>query len=83
MDYTPSGLAILDALNYPTLHTNDVDVSSDAIHHTLGVLATQAAAGNHTHASSRVHEVVMEYGSAFGSPSPIINSTGDDWVYSS
>lgn len=39
-----------DALNYATRHTNDIDASAIAIHHSLGTGASQAAAGDHAHA---------------------------------
>lgn len=51
--YTPSissNYAVLDATTYPDLHTNDTDTGG-GIHHTLGTGATQAAAGDHTHAA--------------------------------
>lgn len=36
-----------------TFHTNsDVDIRAEAIHHTLGVLPTQASPGDHTHDGS-------------------------------
>lgn len=47
-----SDRAAWDALNYSTRHTNDIDDSPIAIHHTLGTGADQAAAGNHAHAGS-------------------------------
>lgn len=46
--------AVWDADGYPLLHTNDADAAADALHHTLGTGANQAAAGNHTHTSSQV-----------------------------
>lgn len=46
--------AVWDADGYPLLHTNDSDAAADALHHTLGTGANQAAAGNHTHTSSQV-----------------------------
>lgn len=39
-----------NADGYPTLHTNDTNVSASSIHHTLGVGTLQAAPGNHVHA---------------------------------
>ena len=39
--------AVWDAKLYPDRHTNDADDSATAIHHTLGVEGTQAAAGDH------------------------------------
>lgn len=42
--------AVWDADGYPTLHANDADAAADALHHTLGTGANQAAAGNHSHA---------------------------------
>lgn len=42
--------AAWDADGYPLLHANDTDTAADALHHTLGTGATQAAAGDHTHA---------------------------------
>jgi hypothetical protein len=44
--------AAFDATNYASRHANDADSGATAIHHTLGIGADQAAAGNHTHASS-------------------------------
>ena len=41
--------AVYDAANYPAKHANDTDLSTTALHHTLGSGATQAAAGNHYH----------------------------------
>lgn len=35
-----------DALNYSTLHTNDTDLSSDVIHHTIGSGIYQSASGS-------------------------------------
>jgi hypothetical protein len=44
--------AAFDALGYPDRHANDTDEGADALHHTLGTGAAQAAAGNHTHAAA-------------------------------
>jgi hypothetical protein len=41
-----------DAASYQTLHTNDVDTSASAIHHTLGIGSSQAASGDHSHPGS-------------------------------
>lgn len=41
-----------NAANYQSLHTNDIDGSASAIHHTLGTSASQAALGNHTHTTT-------------------------------
>jgi hypothetical protein len=38
-----------NAGSYRTLHTNDIDASASAIHHTIGTSASQAAPGDHTH----------------------------------
>ena len=38
-----------DAKNYPLLHTNDIDIGINAIHHTLGTGSWVAAPGNHIH----------------------------------
>jgi hypothetical protein len=80
LTFIPSGWSLSDALNYPGFHANDTDLSPTSIHHTLGTTSNQAATGNHTHIEER-HEVVMESGVT--PPTPILNSTGDDWVYSS
>lgn len=45
----PGDRSVFDALGYPELHTDDTDVSVDALHHTLGEGTGQAAAGDHTH----------------------------------
>lgn len=44
-----SDRSAFDALAYAARHTNDADVATTSIHHTLGTGADQAAAGNHTH----------------------------------
>lgn len=54
-----------DATNYPTLHTNDTDVSVSSIHHTLGTGASQAATGNHTHTQSDITNITFEHLSLF------------------
>ena len=57
MDYL-SGFPLLgdrsatDALSYKDIHANDIDHSTDAIHHTLGTGPAQAAPGDHTHSGS-------------------------------
>lgn len=51
-----------NAASYRTLHTNDIDVSASAIHHTLGASASQAAFGNHTHELDDLGSDASSYG---------------------
>ena len=80
MEFIPSGWALTDALLYPALHTNDTDATTSAIHHTLGTGADQAAAGNHTHVTTTIGELLMQDGVS-SPPVPLTTEDGTDWLY--
>lgn len=49
LEYLYGDRGAWNALDYSIRHTNDIDDSVTAIHHTLGTGANQAAPGNHVH----------------------------------
>ena len=49
-DHSGTGLRATNPLNQSATHQNpDTDVAPASLHHTIGLTANQAAAGNHTH----------------------------------